>query len=226
MLIHMSGSTQTSPVRRRLPTAERRVQVLEVAQRMFGERGYAGASTADIAREAGISAPALYRHYPNKKALYRAALHASSERMFADWEDTIAAAPNPAAAFMHMGMRYQQMMREEPHLLQIRFRALNSTEDPEIRDLLRQNLSRAERMLSKLAERAQADGRLAPGITPAMLVASFLAWGTLTDVTHSLGLLERDGVYETGLRDAMLHFAAAAGASSGGTQRRERSHAG
>ena len=37
---------------------------------MFSERGYHGASMEEIAAAVGISAPALYRHFPNKYALF------------------------------------------------------------------------------------------------------------------------------------------------------------
>lgn len=48
----------------------RRAQVLEAAAVAFGQRGYAAVGLGDIASAVGISAPALYRHFPGKYALF------------------------------------------------------------------------------------------------------------------------------------------------------------
>ncbi len=52
------------------PGAGRRAQVLEAAAVAFGRRGYAAVGLGDIAAAVGISAPALYRHFPGKYALF------------------------------------------------------------------------------------------------------------------------------------------------------------
>jgi AcrR family transcriptional regulator len=43
--------------------------ILEASTRIFGERGYAGATTNDIAELAGVSIGSLYQYFPNKDAL-------------------------------------------------------------------------------------------------------------------------------------------------------------
>lgn len=50
------------------PTRDR---VLDAAMRLFGERGYAATSVADIEAAAGLSpgSGSLYRHFPSKEAL-------------------------------------------------------------------------------------------------------------------------------------------------------------
>ena len=58
----------------RLPAAERRQAIVEAAQRVFAGGSYSGATTAEIAREAGISEPILYRHFASKRELYFACL--------------------------------------------------------------------------------------------------------------------------------------------------------
>jgi len=58
----------------RLPAAERRRTLVDAALRVFSEGSYAGATTADIARAAGVSEPILYRHFASKRELYVACL--------------------------------------------------------------------------------------------------------------------------------------------------------
>lgn len=48
------------------------VQILQVASVLFARHGFAGTSTRDIAREVGISQPALYKHFGSKQEILRA----------------------------------------------------------------------------------------------------------------------------------------------------------
>ena len=61
----------------RLPAAERRQAIVDAALPVFATGSYSGATTADIAREAGISEPILYRHFASKRELYLACLEAA-----------------------------------------------------------------------------------------------------------------------------------------------------
>lgn len=56
----------------RLPTAERREQIVTAAMRCFAERGFEGTTTRMLARAAGVSEGLIFRHFPTKRSLYRA----------------------------------------------------------------------------------------------------------------------------------------------------------
>lgn len=51
-----------------------RTQILRAALPEFAERGYAGATTASIARRAGVTQPLVHHHFGSKLELYRAAV--------------------------------------------------------------------------------------------------------------------------------------------------------
>lgn len=46
--------------------------IREAAEKIFADKGFAGATMQDIAREAGLSAGAIYRYFPSKEALIEA----------------------------------------------------------------------------------------------------------------------------------------------------------
>lgn len=48
--------------------------ILEVAARLFAERGYSNVSIRDVCREAKTSAPMIYYYFKDKKGLFRAAV--------------------------------------------------------------------------------------------------------------------------------------------------------
>jgi AcrR family transcriptional regulator len=55
--------------RRSRMKAERRQQLIRAASRLFAERGFRAVSMEDLAAEAGVSGPAVYRHFASKEAL-------------------------------------------------------------------------------------------------------------------------------------------------------------
>jgi TetR/AcrR family transcriptional regulator len=68
------------PKRTRLRAEERREKILEAARRVFLESGFAGARTRRIAEEAGITEALLYRFFPSKSDIFRAAVHEPLEK--------------------------------------------------------------------------------------------------------------------------------------------------
>ncbi|MFM0739215.1 CerR family C-terminal domain-containing protein [Paraburkholderia xenovorans] len=53
---------------------ETRQRIIEAAVELFGEHGFDGASTRDIATRAGVNAPALQYYFENKEGVYRACI--------------------------------------------------------------------------------------------------------------------------------------------------------
>src|SRR5579862_5216450 len=51
---------------------ETRARIIITALKLFGEKGFAGASTRDIASGAGVNAPALQYYFDSKEGLYLA----------------------------------------------------------------------------------------------------------------------------------------------------------
>ena len=49
-------------------------RILDVAEELFAERGYAGTTLRDVADRAGLRIPSLYNHFASKDALYAAVL--------------------------------------------------------------------------------------------------------------------------------------------------------
>jgi TetR/AcrR family transcriptional repressor of mexAB-oprM operon len=66
--------------RQDIPREERVRELLEVAHRLFLERGYAATSIADIARAAGLASNSVYWYFPTKDHAFAAAL----DRVLAD----------------------------------------------------------------------------------------------------------------------------------------------
>jgi AcrR family transcriptional regulator len=68
----------------------RRDEILEIAVRLFAERGYHGVSMDDIGSAAGVTGPALYHHFAGKEAMLVAALIPVSEGLLAGGRQRVA----------------------------------------------------------------------------------------------------------------------------------------
>ena len=60
-----------------------RIKILQQSVLLFARTGYSGVSMRDIAKAVGISAAALYHHFPDKDSLYLSAVeYACNEKTF------------------------------------------------------------------------------------------------------------------------------------------------
>jgi len=69
--------------RRRLAPEERRKKIVQAAERVFAERGFAGTSMDEVARLAGVTKPVLYDHFESKAALFFAAAEGVRDELLA-----------------------------------------------------------------------------------------------------------------------------------------------
>ncbi len=65
----------------RLPAAERRRQLLDVALEQFGSKGFHHTSMNDVAEAAGVTKPVLYQHFSSKRSLYLELLREVGQRL-------------------------------------------------------------------------------------------------------------------------------------------------
>ena len=75
--------------------AQRREQYLDAAAALFAERGFRGVSIDELGAAAGVSGPALYRHFSSKEDVLSQLLESASERLLAGCTATVAAAASP-----------------------------------------------------------------------------------------------------------------------------------
>ena len=70
---------QQSP---KLPAEKRRAQLIEAAMKVISKKGYTGATTEAIAKQAGLTKGALYFHFGNKEDIFFAVVKELSGRHF------------------------------------------------------------------------------------------------------------------------------------------------
>ncbi len=68
---------------------ETRARIVVTALKLFGERGFEGASTRDIASAAGVNAPALQYYFDSKEGLYLACVEHIVERVWQEMSGVV-----------------------------------------------------------------------------------------------------------------------------------------
>src|ERR1700674_5372028 len=87
-----------APNRRSRRKSDRRLQLLSAAERLFAERGFLAVRLEDIGAAAGVSGPAIYRHFPNKESMLVELLVGISARLLAGARDVTAHNSDAAVA--------------------------------------------------------------------------------------------------------------------------------
>ncbi len=64
-----TGSARPRPRARTRDPEDKRARVMDAARRLFSERGYASTTTADVARQAGVSEGIVFHHFGSKADL-------------------------------------------------------------------------------------------------------------------------------------------------------------
>ena len=167
--------------RTRSTADERREQVLEAATHEFAAHGYHAASTASIAKLAGISQPYIYALFPNKRELFLAAHARMMETLRATFIAAARGIEDPHERLHAMGMSYLPLIESNRDQLLLQMQSHAAAGDPEIGPAVAV-------AFKGLFE----DVRRVSGVS-ADEVAQFFACGMLLNVTTALGLPELTG---------------------------------
>jgi AcrR family transcriptional regulator len=101
---------------------ERRDQILDVAARLFAERGFHGVSVGDIGKAVGVSGPALYKHFDSKDAVLAEMLVSISERLLDVGRERVEAADSPAEALAALVDWHVEFALAQPSLIVVQDR--------------------------------------------------------------------------------------------------------
>ncbi|MCW4353644.1 TetR/AcrR family transcriptional regulator [Hoyosella sp. YIM 151337] len=121
-----AAAEEPAPTRRSQMKADRRKQLLTAAAKLIAERGYNGVRLEDIGAEAGISGPAIYRHFPNKEALLVELLTGVSDHLFYGGSEVADRAANAEEALAGLIEFHLDFALNQSDLIRVQDRDLHS----------------------------------------------------------------------------------------------------
>ncbi|MCD1287144.1 TetR family transcriptional regulator [Brevibacterium sp. CCUG 69071] len=147
--------TAAKPTPRAEAKAARREQLLSVAKTLYARHGFHGVRLDDLGKGAGISAPAVYRHFDSKEAVLEELLIGISEYLHAGGTQIIAAHEEAAAASALGALIdfHVEFAMSEPELIRIQdrdFTALPEESRRTVRRLQRSYVSAWADVVSRL----------------------------------------------------------------------------
>lgn len=96
----------------RVPRAVRERQLVELAEELFAERGFAGTSMEELARRAGVTKPVIYELFESKDGLFRACVDRAIERMAASIAVAFRSETEPEARLRAGGLAFLRFARD------------------------------------------------------------------------------------------------------------------
>lgn len=88
---------------------------------LLADRDLEGLSLREVARAVGVSAPSVYRHFPDKQALMTALALEGLAKLSAAQHEAVAGAQNSASAFTAAGRAYVRFALANPALFRLIF---------------------------------------------------------------------------------------------------------
>ena len=178
----------------RLSAELRRASILNCACSIFSRGTYRGTTTAELAAEAGVTEPVLYRHFDSKRGLYLACIDETWARVRVLWDEAVAAESDPGLWLAAMGRAFLESAEHRPIISNLWVQALaEATEEPEIAAYMRDHIHEVHRYVADVVSRAQSAGGVPADRDARAEAWIFLALGLLSMAGRSLGgLMEED----------------------------------
>jgi TetR/AcrR family transcriptional regulator len=176
---------------------DRRQQLIETALDVFSRKGFDGATTKEIAVEAGVTEAIIFRHFPTKQALYTAVVQAKRDP--AEIEAWLAAVQSlterndDAGLFREIARVILACYRDDPrHERVMLYTALEGHRQTLVEH--RQFSMPIMKLLTDYVARRQKEGALQPGPPMAVILAIAGMASHFAMVTGLFG-------FETGVKD-------------------------
>lgn len=167
---------------------EKRQELLPVIARAFTELGYRRATTAELARRCEVQENILYRLWPDKKAMFLAAIEYVYELSERTWLRLLEGGGGDGSAARKL-LEFESQHHGEFGHYRIIFTGLGEADDPDIHDALRRMFTRFHRfLLAQIVAHRRAEPR--KGAPAADLSAwAVIGLGTVANLGRELGLL-------------------------------------
>jgi AcrR family transcriptional regulator len=160
--------------RKHLPAEERRAVTVEAVVKLAAEQNPTDITTAAIATSMKLTQGALFRHFPNKEAIWQAVMEWVAEHLMARIERAAQGAVSPLAALEAMFMAHIAFVTEHPGVPRMLFGELQRAEDTAAKRMAQTMIRRYGERLSVLMEEGKTAGELDPQLDSAAAATLFI----------------------------------------------------
>jgi len=160
--------------RSRLPSADRQSEIIAAVLRLAATTGPAGITTVEIARQLNLTQGAVFRHFPNKEAIWLAVMGWVAETLLARLAAARDGAASPVAALRAVFMAHIRFVVAHPGVPRLIFNELQQPGDSPVKACVRSLLADYRRLLAALLDEAGQRGQLIVGLDQAAAATLFI----------------------------------------------------
>jgi AcrR family transcriptional regulator len=167
---------------------EQRRKLLPLVCQVFSELGYRRTTTAELAARCGVRENILYRLWPDKKAMFLAAIDDIFDRRAKMWGQLLVDNPSPEQVVASL-VAYEARHQGEFGFYRVVFTALAETDDPHIRVALKDMYRRFQQLVKRHVEKGRGEGKRSPGLSVDMAAWALIGLATVSNIIRELELL-------------------------------------
>jgi AcrR family transcriptional regulator len=170
--------------------ADQRRKLLPVVAQTFAELGYRRTTTAELARRCAVQENILYRLWPDKKAMFIAAIGYVFDKSLEIWSRVLASQEQGSTPAERL-LAYEATHHGEFGHYRIVFAGLSETDDPDVRAALVNMYQGYQRFLREhiSAHRAGLPLAHAAPPDPTLTAWAVVGLGTIANIGRELGLV-------------------------------------
>lgn len=169
-------------------TDQQRKKLLLIVCQVFSENGYRRTTTAALARRCKVRENILYRLWPDKKAMFLAAIDDIFQHRAEKWNDILADHPSPQQAMERL-VAYESQHQGEFGFYRIVFTALSETDDLDIRNALFGMYHRFHQLVCRQVEAGRQSGAKQQTLPVDTTAWALLGLATISNIVRELKLL-------------------------------------
>lgn len=159
---------------RHLPAEERKAVTVEAVVELAGRNDPGEITTAAIAQHMNLTQGALFRHFPNKEAIWEAVMEWVAERLLSRIETAARGIDSPLAALEAMFMTHVDFVAKHPGVPRMMFGELQRAGDTPAKRMVRTLIGRYGARLRNVIEMGQARGEIAAQIDAGVAATLFI----------------------------------------------------
>jgi len=160
--------------RKHLPADQRRTITVEAVVELAAERNPSEITTTAIAERMHLTQGALFRHFPNKEAIWQAVMEWVAERLLARVDAAAHGAASPIEALEAVFMTHVEFVAQHPGVPRMIFGELQRAGDTPAKRMVRTLIVHYGERLHALIEQGKARGDLTPELDTAAAATLFI----------------------------------------------------
>jgi AcrR family transcriptional regulator len=155
--------------------ADSKTAILDAAERLFAEQGYAATTIKQIGAAAGVNSALLYYYYDSKETLYHELLSERIGELIQKGMSTMSLGGEPEDTVKALVARQSELLREHPNLPRLIMRELVDHQASHAQEQVSQIAATVFRGLCEIIRQGQRSGAFRADLDPRFAAISTIA---------------------------------------------------